>query len=332
MLADSDGDGCPDVAELQTAAGSEFSCGRRDPYNPWDYFNPTGSKKNAIEDIVAVVQHYFKSQGDPGYDTKYDRTYIGLNPWDLGPPDGHILIEDVVYIVNQYFHTCKCASAIQIGSGTGAQVINRGNPNQRAVALTFDVGYDREYAQQIVDTLNAKGVKGNFGMTGVFAQYYPDLLLNIVNGGHQLINHSYHHWHFTYGNPIPGGGLLYLSQAARWDEVDKTDELIKRLTGVSSKPYFRPPYGDYNDSVNADVYDRGYRYNVLWGVDSLGWQPTVTSDQIVSRVLSQAAPGAIILFHIGQNDSDALSAIIDGLRGMGYGFVTVPELISGVGG
>jgi alpha-tubulin suppressor-like RCC1 family protein/peptidoglycan/xylan/chitin deacetylase (PgdA/CDA1 family) len=326
LLINSDGDGCPDAAELQTAAGSQLSCGRRDPYNPWDYFNPTGDKKNRADDILAVVQHFGLNTGDPGYDTKYDRTGIGPNPWNLGPPDGHIRAADIIAIVTQFGHDCACASSVQIGNGS-AQLINSGNPNRMVVALTFDVGYDSDHAAQILDTLKAKGVKGNFGMTGVFAEYYPDLLLRMVNESHQLINHTYHHWSFTGASHNPA-----LSQQRRWDEIDKTDDLIRRLTGASSKPYFRPPYGDDDASVRTDVFDRGYRYDVRWSVDSLGWQPTVTADQIIPSVLSQARPGAIILFHIAQNDSDALPAIIDGLRGMGYGFVTLPELISGTGG
>jgi len=205
------------------------------------------------------------------------------------------------------------------------------------VALTFDAGYPgpdgnatRAYSAQALDTLKAKGVKASIAMTGVFAETYPDLLLRMVNEGHVLMNHTYNHWHFVHGHDL-SPSQEGLTQAQRWDELDKTEALVKKITGVSMKPYFRPPYGDYDDSVNADVYADGYRYNVLWGVDSRGWQ-SAPPDQIIPSVLAQAQPGAIILFHLGVvQDAVALPAIIDGLRSMGYGFVTVPEMIAALG-
>jgi peptidoglycan-N-acetylglucosamine deacetylase len=72
----------------------------------------------------------------------------------------------------------------------------------------------------------------------------------------------------------------------------------------------------------------GYRYDVLWTVDSLGWKG-IPVDQIVARCLEGAVPGAILLFHVGSASADgaALPAIIDGLRAQGYGFDTVAGVV-----
>jgi hypothetical protein len=106
VLADTDDDVCKDGAELQTASGSERTGGRRDPLNPWDYFNPTHDGKVRIDDMLAVIAHFGLNQGNPGYDVKYDRTGIGPNPWNLGPPDGKIRVGDILAIVAQYGHDC----------------------------------------------------------------------------------------------------------------------------------------------------------------------------------------------------------------------------------
>ncbi len=103
---DDDNDGCPDTSEVQTAVGSESSGGRRSPHNPWDYFNPTNDGLNRVDDILSVVEHYFLTAGESGYDEKYDRTYLGPNDWNLGPPDGRILVDDILHAVKQYFHDC----------------------------------------------------------------------------------------------------------------------------------------------------------------------------------------------------------------------------------
>jgi hypothetical protein len=105
-LADTDGDVCQDGAEAQTAVGSELSGGRRDPLNPWDYFNPTHDGKNRSDDMLAVQQHYGLHQGSPGYSNAFDRTYIGPNVWNLGPPNGSVTSVDMLEIQMQYHHDC----------------------------------------------------------------------------------------------------------------------------------------------------------------------------------------------------------------------------------
>jgi sugar lactone lactonase YvrE len=101
--SDTDGDGCTDAQEV---GPNQFTGGRRDPTNPWDYMNPTHDRKNRVDDILAVVSHFGKNLGDPGYSRDYDRTYIGPNPWTLGPPDGQIRVNDIIAIIRQYGHDC----------------------------------------------------------------------------------------------------------------------------------------------------------------------------------------------------------------------------------
>jgi len=197
-----------------------------------------------------------------------------------------------------------------------AEVIRRGSG--MSVVLTFDAGSDTGFAAQILDTLKAEHITAAFGMTGQWAERNPDLLRRIVAEGHQLINHSYDHASFT--------GLssrqLPLSQQQRWAEVDRTEEIVQQIAGASTKPYFRPPYGDYDDLVNADVFARGYTYNMMWSVDSAGWRG-ISADEIVETCLSEVQPGAIIIMHVGSasQDANALPRVIDGLRDRGYSFV-----------
>ena len=114
-LCDTDGDGCTDVREQQTAIGSQTSGGRRDPQNPWDYFNPTHDGKIRVDDILKVVQQFGKddTDGNPGlppytagYNPDTDRTYIGPNLWNLGPPNGLQRVNDILAEVYQFGHDC----------------------------------------------------------------------------------------------------------------------------------------------------------------------------------------------------------------------------------
>jgi len=106
LRQDTDGDGCIDLSEVQTAPGSQFEGGLRNPKDPWDYFDPTDDGMVRMVDIMMVVMHYGSSTGDPGYDTRYDRTYAGPYPWSLGPPDGNISIADIMAVIRQFAHDC----------------------------------------------------------------------------------------------------------------------------------------------------------------------------------------------------------------------------------
>jgi len=42
-----------------------------------------------------------------GYHTAFDRTYLGPNNWNLGPPDGHILLSDLAALNYQLNDHCN---------------------------------------------------------------------------------------------------------------------------------------------------------------------------------------------------------------------------------
>lgn len=207
-----------------------------------------------------------------------------------------------------------------------ARVIDRGPATRRSVALTFDAGADAGYTSQILDVLKAQGITASFGITGKWAEQNPELVRRIVREGHHLINHTYDHASFT-GLSTSSAPL---TRAQRWNELDRTAQTVRTIAGVEIGAYFRPPYGDYDASVNADVYARGYDYNVMWTVDSLGWRG-ISANEIVARCLANATPGAIYIFHVGSQsqDGNALERVITGLRDAGYGMGSVPQLLGG---
>lgn len=201
------------------------------------------------------------------------------------------------------------------GNGEPAVLIRTGDTSRNTVAFTFDAGSDAGYTVMILDTLRDNGITASFGMTGKWAETYPDLLRRIVNEGHTLINHSYTHSSFTGQST----GAAPLTQAERWDEIDRTEAKVHELTGATTKPYFRPPYGDLDQSVNEDVGAHGYAYNIMWTVDSRGWLG-ISAAEITQRCLEMATAGAIYVFHVGaaSQDGPALQSLIDGLRAEGY--------------
>ncbi|MDP3768751.1 MAG: flexitail domain-containing putative surface protein [Dehalococcoidia bacterium] len=112
---DSDGDGCPDQAEL---GPDETLGGRRDPTNPWDFYDVDGDGVvDVFNDLFAVAFAHGQVPGDGLYSTGKDRspppsaaTEPDPNkrePWDLRAPDGSVdLFTDIFGLAAQVGHTC----------------------------------------------------------------------------------------------------------------------------------------------------------------------------------------------------------------------------------
>lgn len=205
-----------------------------------------------------------------------------------------------------------------------ARIVDRVPTTEKRVALTFDAGADRGYAGQILDTLRDAGVHASFGMTGQWAEANPDLLRRMVAEGHHIINHTQTHDSFTGLST----GRAAKSPEARARELAMTEAAVLRIAGVSTKPYFRPPYGDTDASVREDVQTQGYEIIAMWTVDSQGWNG-LSRTGIEARCLRMAAPGAVYVFHVGSaaQDGPALPGIIEGLRQQGYQVGTLEWLL-----
>jgi peptidoglycan/xylan/chitin deacetylase (PgdA/CDA1 family) len=196
--------------------------------------------------------------------------------------------------------------------------------NGGAVALTFDAGADRGYAEDILDRLAEDHVVAGFGITGTWARANPDLVRRMAADGHLVFNHTLDHRSFTGLSDSLGG----LSAAARRAELDEADAIIAPLIGHSTRPFYRLPYGDDDQHVASDVASDGYSRKVGWTVDSLGWRGLLAQD-ILARCLKLAAPGAVYVLHVGRasQDGPALQQIIAGLRERGYAFDRVDRLL-----
>ncbi len=191
------------------------------------------------------------------------------------------------------------------------------------VALTFDGGADRGYAEDILDVLLEQHVPASFGITGRWASANADLVKRMAAEGHLVVNHTVDHRSFTGVSDNLGG----LSAARRRAELEQADAIVAPLIGHSTRPWYRLPYGDDDARVAADVAPAGYTRKVGWTVDSLGWRG-IGAAEIVARCVRLGAPGAIYVLHVGRGSQDgpALPRIVAGLRDRGFGFVTVADL------
>lgn len=208
-------------------------------------------------------------------------------------------------------------------SGEPSIVITNGrtNPEYMQIALTFDSGWEYENAGQLLDVLDEFGIKATFFTRGFWAKDHPEIASDIVSRGHDLENHSLNHGHMNE-----------MSDEEIRNEISETTRLIKDITGFDAD-LFRPPYGEYNERILTILSEEGYRYTVMWTVDSHDWakelnETMITEGYVIRRVLENASDGGIVLMHVGGYETiNALPEIINGLMAEGYSLVKVKEML-----
>jgi peptidoglycan/xylan/chitin deacetylase (PgdA/CDA1 family) len=197
--------------------------------------------------------------------------------------------------------------------------ISRRNTSERVVALTIDDGSDGANYAKILEILDKHNVKATFFLTGAGANAHPQMVRNTVAKGHDIGNHSYNHPDFTK-----------ISTNEMRNQLTRTETTIRNITGRSTKPYFRAPYGSTNSTVLRTVGDAGYSYTFHWTIDTLDWTGN-SATTIYNRVMNGLQPGAIILMHTGRGASGtpaALDRFIPAIKSRGYRFVTISQLMN----
>lgn len=205
--------------------------------------------------------------------------------------------------------------------------ISRGNTGKKQVIFTFDAGSGTQSAQDILDIAAAHGLTLSFFLTGKWAEQNPGLTQTIANAGHEIYNHTYSH------PRLPDIGNNQITE-----ELNKTSNIISNLTGKSSKPYFRLPYGYHGGTGDSNrvlslAWSLGYR-SVLWSCDALDWWDTsvpyngqtVNDEFVKNRIYSNLKNGALYLMHVGDNiTGNILNEVFTKIENDGYKIVPLSE-------
>jgi peptidoglycan/xylan/chitin deacetylase (PgdA/CDA1 family) len=205
--------------------------------------------------------------------------------------------------------------------GESGELIVRGSPAAKQVALTFDDG-PSPYTREILPILNRYHAGATFFVLGSHAAQYPGIIRTLLKGGHEVENHSFSH--------------IRLPQADRptWQRELERTEVELDFLGVPDHHLFRPPYSDYNQGF-LNFLSHLHERLVLWSVDSGDWRG-LSESEIAANVLQGVHNGAIVIFHDGDeqgkadhmNTVAALKLILPALKSRGYELVTVSELLS----
>jgi len=200
------------------------------------------------------------------------------------------------------------------GKSTRKLPIYRVQTEQKRLAISFDCAWGTDYTDKLIDTMNKYQVKCTFFAVEFWVNKHPDYVKKIVEQGHEFGTHSATHPYMSK-----------IDKTAIKKELTTSVSAIESITGKKVE-VFRPPYGDYNDTLIDTANELGL-YTIQWDVDSLDWKD-LSAKQITDRVLSRVKNGSIVLFHNqGLHTAEALPTIITELKKSGYEFVPVGELI-----
>jgi len=197
------------------------------------------------------------------------------------------------------------------------QVYSRG-VDKAQIALTFNVGTATEgKIQELLNSLKDKGVTASFFARGDVAEENPDIIKKIDNNNFPIYNLSYSHPYFT---DLPESGII--------EQLQNADSAITQRTNKTSKPFFRPPYGDIDADVVSVVTAEGY-CPVTWTVDAMDWSTEMSASDSKERVLSGVTNGAIILMQASNSiTAEIISEVVTDFQNKGYSIVSLEDLLS----
>lgn len=177
--------------------------------------------------------------------------------------------------------------------------------DRRQICLTIDDGPDPQVTPQVLDLLDAHGMRASFFCIGERALAHPALTRQIVARGHDIHNHSFVHCHDF--------SLLGPRGFAR--EIERGQQALFDVSGRWPR-FFRAPAGLRNPFLEPVLHRLGLRL-VSWtrrGFDTREKDP----HRVLKRLISGLDGGDIMLLHDGHaarslNDTPVIVDVLPGL-------------------
>lgn len=193
----------------------------------------------------------------------------------------------------------------------------------KTIYLTFDCGYENGNTAPILDALKKHNAPATFFVVGHYLDTAPDLVKRMVEEGHTVGNHTYHH-----------PDMSKISDLSTFQkEMDDVRIAYYDLMGEEMPMYYRPPQGKYNTENLQMAKDLGY-HTFFWSLAYVDWnvdqQPT--HEEAFSKLTGRIHPGALVLLHnTSKTNGEILDELLTKWEEMGYRFGTLEELLNNAG-
>ena len=194
-----------------------------------------------------------------------------------------------------------------------------GDAGEKKIYLTFDCGYENGNTANILDALKKHDAPATFFVVGHFLESAPDMVKRMVEDGHTVGNHTYHHYDMS----------KISDPAAFQKEMDDVRTLFQETTGTEMAMYYRPPQGKYSETNLQMAKDLGYA-TFFWSLAYVDWnvdaQPS--HEEAFSKLTGRIHPGAVVLLHnTSKTNGEILDELLTKWEEMGYTFGKLEELV-----
>lgn len=194
-----------------------------------------------------------------------------------------------------------------------------GDAAEKVIYLTFDCGYENGNTEPILDALKKHNAPATFFVVGHYLESAPELVKRMVNEGHTVGNHTYHH---------PDMSKIS-DKAAFQKEMDDVKTKFKEVTGTDMTMYYRPPQGKYSASNLQMAKDLGYS-TFFWSLAYVDWnvdsQPS--HEEALKKLTTRIHPGAIVLLHsTSKTNGEIMDELLTKWEEMGYTFGKLEDLV-----
>lgn len=171
------------------------------------------------------------------------------------------------------------------------------------VYLTFDDGPHPEITGWVLDELARFGAKGTFFCIGDNVRKYPEMYRRILEEGHRVGNHTYHH----------------LNGWKTADDAWFRD--IREASALIDSNLFRPPYGRIRLRQVKALRAMGLQ-PVMWTVLSGDFDRDLPKEGCAKNVLDFLRPGSIVVFHDSEKAEErlryALPLVLEAIKQRGW--------------
>lgn len=195
-----------------------------------------------------------------------------------------------------------------------------GDTAKKTLYITFDAGYENGHTAAILDALKKHNVQAAFFVVGHYLDTAPELVKRMVDEGHVVGNHTYHH---------PDMSTIR-DEAAFHQELEDTEALYKEIVGANMPKLYRPPQGKYSVENLKIAQKLGYK-TLLWSLAYVDWiqdkQPS--AQQAFDKLIPRTHNGAVVLLHsTSSTNAQILDELLTRWEQAGYTFGRISDLCS----
>ena len=181
------------------------------------------------------------------------------------------------------------------------------------VFFTFNVLWEKEHLQDILDILDKNDIRAVFFITGEWLKRNPHGAKAMLEKGHELGNYTYSR-----------AKLLTMPETEVEEEIKSFNVLSRELLGFQPL-LFRPPYGEYNSRIIRLAGEQDC-ITLLWSIN-LFMLSDLEKEYNLSRLEERLHDGAVLLFHTAYPAvAETLPDIIEFIKWKGYS-IGSPEKI-----